>query len=178
MWRLVAPGAFALPFRATSIGHFSKLLFRGGDWDCTMLDMITPRIQPSAFFNQPPAADLFAQEHRQGELDSYVAGLAAMDSLIDFVALANAVDAACPRADRSNGGRPPYPIEIMMRMVFLQSLYNLSDEECEHQVLYRTSFQHFCRLDWQLHVPDARTVWSFEQRLIKGGWAAGRSSRR
>lgn len=31
------------------------------------------------------------------------------------------------------------------------------------------SFQHFCRLDGALHIPDARTLWSFNQRLAKGG---------
>jgi len=31
------------------------------------------------------------------------------------------------------------------------------------------SFQHFCRLDGALHIPDARTLWSFKQRLAQGG---------
>ena len=54
-------------------------------------------------------------------------------------------------------------------MVFLQGLYNLSDEQCEHQVLDRLSFQRFCRLDGALNIPDARTLWSFRQRLATGG---------
>ena len=137
-----------------------------------MSAMITPRIKPSAFFQEQPATELFVQEHRKAKLGSYVANLAAMDGLIDFGAVASAVDAASPRADRSKGGRAPYPSEIMVRMVFLQSLYNLSDEDCEHQVLDRMSFQRFCRLDGQLHIPDARTLWSFKQRLAKGGLGA------
>ena len=31
------------------------------------------------------------------------------------------------------------------------------------------SFQHFCRLDGALHIPDVRTLWSFKPRLAKGG---------
>lgn len=81
--------------------------------------MITPRIKPSAFFARRPSTDLFVQERREGKLGSYVAKLAAMDELIDFAAIAVAVDQACPRADRSKGGRPPYPTEIMVRMAFL-----------------------------------------------------------
>ena len=54
-------------------------------------------------------------------------------------------------------------------MVFLPGLYNLSDEQCEHQVLDRLSFQRFCRLDGALNIPDARTLWSFRQRLATGG---------
>lgn len=79
---------------------------------------------------------------------------------------------ACPRADRSKGGRPPYPTELMVRLLFIQSLYNLSDEDCEYQVLDRMSFQHFCRLDGALHIPDARTLWSFKQRLAQGSLGA------
>lgn len=34
-----------------------------------MLSMITPRIKPSAFFQDQPATDLFVREHRQAKLD-------------------------------------------------------------------------------------------------------------
>lgn len=133
-----------------------------------MTAMITPRIKPSTFWRHEAGADLFMQDHRQAKLGGFIANLAAMDELIDFVAIAAQVDAACRRPDRSKGGRPPYPSEIMVRLLFIQSLYNLSDEDCEYQVLDRMSFQHFCRLDGALHIPDARTLWSFKQRLAQG----------
>ena len=131
--------------------------------------MITPRIKPSSFFPEEAADDLFVVQQRKAKLEGYVQTLAAMDKLIDFAGMAAAVDKACPRADRSKGGRPPYPTEALVRMVFLQGLYNLSDEQCEHQVLDRLSFQRFCRLDGALNIPDARTLWSFRQRLATGG---------
>ena len=131
--------------------------------------MITPRIKPSAFWRLQPTADLFIQDQRQAKLGSFIANLAAMDELIDFSVIAAQVDQACPRADRSKGGRPPYPTEVMVRLLFIQALYNLSDEDCEYQVLDRMSFQHFCRLACALHIPDARTLWSFKQRLAQGG---------
>ncbi len=122
--------------------------------------MITPRTKPSSFFPEEAADDLFVAQQRKAKLEGYVQTLAAM---------AAAVDKACPRADRSKGGRPPYPTEALVHMVFLQGLYNLSDEQCEHQVLDRLSFQRFCRLDGALNIPDARTLWSFRQRLAEGG---------
>jgi IS5 family transposase len=131
--------------------------------------MITPRIKPSGFFPEEAPDDMFVMSHRKAKLEGYVQTLAAMDELIDFSWMAAAVDAACPRADRSKGGRPPYATEVLVRMVFLQGLYNLSDEQCEHQVLDRLSFQRFCRLDGALHIPDARTLWTFRQRLAQGG---------
>ncbi|WP_242615344.1 transposase [Sphaerotilus mobilis] len=45
------------------------------------------------------------------------------------------------RIARRAGGRTPYPpTGVLVRMVFPQGLYNLSDEQCEHQVLDRLSF--------------------------------------
>lgn len=131
--------------------------------------MITPRIKPSGFFPEEAPDNMELVRQRKAKLEGYVQTLAAMDELIDFSEMAGAVDAACPRADRSRGGRPPYPTEVLVRMVFLQGLYNLSDEQCEHQVLDRLSFQRFCRLEDALHIPDARTLWSFRQRLAQGG---------
>lgn len=120
-------------------------------------------------FSHQPVANLFLQEHRQTKMGGFIANLAAMDELIDIAAIAKQVDVACPRPDRSKGGRPPYATEIMVRLLFIQSLYNLSDEDCEYQVLDRMSFQHFCRLAGALNIPDARTLWSFKQRLSQGG---------
>ena len=51
-----------------------------------------------------------------------------MDELIDFAAIAAHVDGACLRPDRT-----PYATEVMVRLVFIRSLYNLSDEDREYQ---------------------------------------------
>lgn len=119
--------------------------------------MITPRAKPSALFCRQPSTDLFVHEHREAKLGGFIANLAAMDDLIDFAPIAVQVNTACPRPDRSKGGRPPYPIEIMVWLMFIQALYKLSDE--------RMSSQRFCRLEGALHIPDERTLWSFKQRL-------------
>ena len=117
--------------------------------------------------------DKAVQQQRDKKLVQYTASLDRMAELVDFAAVAAAVDGACPRPDRSSkGGRPPYPTLVMVRVLFLQALYNLSDEECEHQLLDRRSFQRFCGLADELSVPDARTVWLFRQRLTAGGLGA------
>ncbi|WP_239062055.1 transposase [Ideonella livida] len=132
--------------------------------------MTTPRTKPSVFFaDDAQADDLFITQQRKAKLEGYVKTLAAIDRLMDFSAMAVEVDAVCPRPDRSKGGRPPYATAVMLRMVFLQGLYNLSDEQCEHQLLDRMSFQRFCRVEGSLNVPDARTLWNFRQRLAAGG---------
>jgi IS5 family transposase len=112
------------------------------------------------------------QDHRDQKLQQYTVSLQRMGELVDFEKVSAAVDTACPRADRSKGGRPPYPTGMMMRVLFLQALYNLSDEQAEYQLLDRRSFQQFCGLANDPRIPDARTIWLFKQRLARGGLGA------
>ncbi len=43
----------------------------------------------------------------------------------------------------SNFGRPAYEKILMVRVLFLQSCYSISDEEMEFQIYDRLSFQQF-----------------------------------
>ena len=81
--------------------------------------MTKPRAKPAKFFRRQPSTDLLVQDQREAKLVGFIANLAAMDQLIDFAAVAAQVDAACPRSDRSKGSRPPYPSEIMVRIMFI-----------------------------------------------------------
>jgi len=93
---------------------------------------------------------------------------------IDFTAIAEEVDDAAPRPSQARGGRPPYPTEVMVRILALKHLYNLADEALEYQLLDRLSFQRFCGLTDTANIPDRTTVWQFEQRLREAGAAQRR----
>lgn len=41
-----------------------------------------------------------------------------------------------------------------------------------HREVHRRSFQCFCLLDGVSHIPGARTLWAFKQRLAEGGLGA------
>ena len=69
-----------------------------------------------------------------------------LDKHVDSAVLAAEVDRTAPRPDRSRGGRPPFPTEVMVRIVLLLQLFNLSDEQMEFQLLDRMSFLRFTRL--------------------------------
>ena len=49
----------------------------------------------------------------------------------------------CLYKNSLKGGRPPYDCVMMLKILILQSLYNLSDDETEYQVTDRLSFQKF-----------------------------------
>jgi len=63
------------------------------------------------------------------------------------------------RSDRTKGGRPPYNVVLMFKVLVLQSLYTLLDEKTEYQLKDRLSFMRFVGLTLRDPVPDAKTIW-------------------
>lgn len=55
----------------------------------------------------------------------------------------------------------------MFKVMILQSLYNLSDDQVEFQVRDRLSFMRFLGLSLSDTVPDAKTVWLFREQLTE-----------
>ncbi len=71
--------------------------------------------------------------------------------------------------DRKKGGRPCYNKLMLFKALIIQSLYNLSDEQLEYQILDRSSFKQFLGLKKSDRVPDSRTFWHFREQLIAFG---------
>lgn len=117
-------------------------------------------------------SSLFAAEEREAKLSKLGDPLEDLNRHVDFAVLAAAVDRALPRPHRYFGGRPPYPTELMVRLLVIQQLFNLSDEQLEYQVLDRSSFQRFLGIRDSGKVPDRNTVWSFRERLVQAGLGA------
>jgi len=113
--------------------------------------------------------DLFADEQHRRKIDSLGDPLLQIESCIDFAALAVEVDLVAPRPESAQGGRPPFPTEVMVRIVVLKRLYNLSDEQMEYQLLDRMSYKRFCGLAQASNIPDRTTVWTFENRIGQMG---------
>lgn len=70
---------------------------------------------------------------------------------------------------KSNAGRKPYDPVFMFKILVLQSLYNLSDDQTEFQIKDRLSFMRFLGLDFEDTVPDAKTLWLFRDTLANKG---------
>ena len=70
---------------------------------------------------------------------------------------------------KSNAGRKRIDPLILFKMLILQQLFNLSDEELEFQVNDRRSFEEFVGLDVMNNIPDATTIAFFRERLRKAG---------
>ena len=63
----------------------------------------------------------------------------------------------------SNAGRPPFDRILMSKILILQSLYNLSDDQIEYQIIDRLTFKRFLGLKASDRVPDSKTIWKFRE---------------
>ena len=73
------------------------------------------------------------------------------------------------RSKRPKGGRPPFDAILMFKVLVLQALYNLSDDQTEYQIRDRLSFMRFLGLDLHQRIPDAKTIWLFRETLAQAG---------
>ncbi len=72
--------------------------------------------------------------------------------------------------DPSKGGHPPYDAVPMFKVLVLQHLLNLPDDQTEFQIRDRYSVCHFLGLSPEGKVPDAKTVWVYRERLKEWGF--------
>ena len=91
-----------------------------------------------------------------------------IDRVVPFESFRAEIEAATltPASEKkSNAGRKPIDVIVMFRMLVLQSLYNLSDEQIEYQVRDRLSFTRFVRLGIEDSFPTARRFGCSGRRL-------------
>jgi len=109
----------------------------------------------------------FDVDERLAALSTSGDPLERLRAVVDFELFRPDLEAALDRSDRSRGGRPPYDAVLMFRVLVLQTLYTLSDDQTEYQLRDRLSFMRFAGL--ALHDPDAKTIWLFREQLTRPG---------
>jgi hypothetical protein len=95
--------------------------------------------------------------------------LSRLNQLIDWEAFAPILEAGLRRQRKGFGGRPRYDNILMLKILILQTQYNLSDEQTEYQIYDRRSFRQFLGLEIGEKVPDAKIIWLFRNNLAKQG---------
>ncbi|MEM3191759.1 MAG: transposase [Candidatus Parvarchaeota archaeon] len=65
------------------------------------------------------------------------------------------------------GRRPNIDEIVMIKSLFLQAIYNISDKTLESELHNRLSFRNF--LNYPEIIPDAKTIWHFRELLSKTG---------
>ena len=103
----------------------------------------------------------FALKEKYEKVKKLRPRLEEIKNLIDW----NVFHSLFPKKE-TNRGAPEYEKALMLKIIFLQSCYGISDEEMEFQTYDRFSFQQF--LDFPEEIPDFSTIWRFREELIDG----------
>jgi transposase len=84
---------------------------------------------------------------------------------VDFEVFRPDLERALAYSDGSKGGRPPFDLVLMFKILVIQALNNLSGERTEYLINDLLSFMRFLGLGLSDRMPDAKTVWLFRGRL-------------
>ena len=90
-----------------------------------------------------------------------------MNQVVPWAALVELIRPHARGAHQALGGRPPFPIETMLRIHCLQLWWNLSDPAMEEELHERPLYRRFAGLDGAARMPDETTILRFRHLLEK-----------
>ena len=91
--------------------------------------------------------------------------LTTLGTVIDWTAL----EPLARRVRGQAGGRPPFEGLAMLKALYLQALYDLSDPGLEEALIDRVSFRLFCGFSLDQRTPDETTLCRFRNDAGKAG---------
>ena len=90
--------------------------------------------------------------------------LAQMQRVVPWAAL---VELIAPHYPKGKNGRPPFALETMLRVHFMQQWFSLSDPAMEEAFFDTPLYREFAHLDAHGRLPDESTILRFRHRLEK-----------
>lgn len=112
-------------------------------------------------------AGLFDWQFRFEKLNKNGDPLRQLKDVIDWESFRPRLVCIHEKERKSNAGAKPYDVVMMFKILVIQSLYNLSDDAVEYQIMDRISFMRFLGLSLGDRVPDAKTIWLFREQLTE-----------
>ena len=114
----------------------------------------------------------FGEEIRLANLKYYNIPLLKLNEHINWEIFRTILEKTFSREEKDKRGRPHYDYVMMFKILILQTMYQLSDEQLEFQIMDRRSFEMFLGITNEDKVPDSKTIWHFrnvltEKRKIK-----------
>ena len=107
----------------------------------------------------------FDKTKRLDKLTKLGDSLALLNEIVNWQIFVPVLDKAIPRVKSDKGGRPPFENLLMFKILLIKRLYNLSHDQTEFQINDRVSFMRFLDMDFGSVVPDAKTIWLYENKL-------------
>jgi IS5 family transposase len=95
--------------------------------------------------------------------------LSEMDTVVPWVGLLALIEPHYPKVG-PKGGRPPMPLETMLRVYFLQNWYALSDPMAEESLYDSEAMRRFAEIELgDDRIPDETTILNFRHLLERHG---------
>ena len=113
---------------------------------------------------------LFGLSKRLKDLSENGDPLEKLSQIVDFEQFRSELETGLNFSERLKGGRPPHDAVVVFKILVLQTLYNLSDDQIEYQIQDRLSFMRFLGLHLSDKVPDLKTIWLYRERFSKDGF--------
>jgi IS5 family transposase len=113
--------------------------------------------------------NFFAEEDRLSKLSKLGDQLEKLNNVMSWGIFESTLKSVFEKESKGAGGRPPYDYVMMFKILILQRIYNISDDQTEFQINDRMSFMRFLGLALGETVPDAKTIWNFRNRLVNAG---------
>lgn len=104
-------------------------------------------------------------DNRLEQLSEHGDPLERLSQVIDFELFRPQLEQVDIKERKSRAGRKCTDRVLLFKMLLLQKLYQLSDDNLEYCVTDRLSFMRFLGLDLAGSVPDAKTVWAYKDAL-------------
>ena len=117
-------------------------------------------------FDPNRSPGFFDEEHQRMMLTKCGDPLVELNKLIDWEIFRPRLLTLFKRKpDEKRRGRKPIDPVLMFKVLIIQRLYSISDDQIEFQIRDRASFQRFLGIFAGHGSPDAKTVWFFRERL-------------
>ena len=110
---------------------------------------------------------LFDKENRLEKLNQLGDSLVRLNNVIQWEFFRPILTQSLRKEPKGPGGRPPYDCILMFKILVLQRIYNLSDDQVEFQINDRITFMRFLGLHLEDRIPDAKTIWLFRDTLTR-----------
>ncbi len=122
----------------------------------------------------------FDLDNRYQKLDEHDP-LISLNRLVDWEHFRPTLTVVQEKNRKSRAGRTPYDVVLMFKVLVIQHLYNLSDNEAEYQIRDRYSFCRFLGPTPEGKIPDAKTMRTthrlrygrivlIKARIMKSAW--------
>ena len=112
---------------------------------------------------------LYGSQIQLDRLEKMGDPLIEINKIINWENFRGPLEEALRKPDYSKGGRPPWDVVLMFKVVMLISWYNLSYNQAQYQINNRLDFMRFLGVEVGTRLPDENTIWDFKEALKNTG---------